>query len=311
MKSTTYFIQKRFILLSLVVASLCYSCSDFNKFELPEANSIADETPPTANFSYTQGAEDDWQVYTFGNLSDSSVDYAWDFGDGNTSTGKDVQNTYAEEGTYTVTLMASDALGKNDTYSENITVMQPEVPAAINPTILNGDFEAGQDDWKFSDFSGGTTSPFNSSSDGSNLNYDGTDNGSKTAGAKWTSGTSAGPYVSASTRYAYQALEVSPNSEYFLEYEYAIKDDGTQAPDGNRIVGSIIDGHFADGVDGVASFAVGPLVSHVGTEDLGKGNFTTVKEQFTSNASGEIAIFIFGVTDVDAYVDNVKVYPVE
>ena len=52
-------------------------------------------------------------------------------------------------------------------------------------------------------------------------------------------------------------------------------------------------------------------MSHVGNMDLGKGVFTTVQEKFTSNASGEVAILLYGVTDVDAYVDNVKVYPAE
>ena len=79
----------------------------------------------------------------------------------------------------------------------------------------------------------------------------------------------------------------------------------------NRIVGGIIDGHFDDGALGVSSYNEGPLARHVGDQNLGKGNFTTVKLEFTSNASGQIAILIYGVTNVDAYVDNVKVYPKE
>ena len=94
-----------------------------------------------------------------------------------------------------------------------------------------------------------------------------------------------------------------------MEYEYAIKDDGTQAPGDNRIIAGIIDGHFSDGADGVASFDAKPLGIHIGSEDLGKTTFSTIEVPFTSNASGEVAILIYGVTDVDAYVDNVKVYP--
>ena len=69
------------------------------------------------------------------------------------------------------------------------------------------------------------------------------------------------------------------------------------------------DCNFDDGADAIPAFDTAPLAQFVGDEDLGKGVFTLVKHQFTSNASGEIAILIYGVTDVDAYVDNVKVYP--
>lgn len=289
-----------FLFLSIFLSSCDFS------YDLPEANSIADRTPPSAGFDYRPN-DDDFTLVEFTNLSGSATTYSWDFGDGNTSTEKEPSNTFPGEGTYSVTLTASDANGASDVITREVVV--EDVFVAITPTILNGGFDDGQDNWKFSTFTGGTTSPFNSSSDGSNFNYDGTDNGSKTPGAKWTMSTSAGAYLSADTRYAYQALVVSPNTEYILEFEYAIKDDGTQAPGDNRIIAGILAGHFDDGANAVPSFDGGPIVSHVGDMDLGKGVFTLVKEQFTSNDSGEIAILIYGVTDVDAYVDNVKVYP--
>lgn len=291
-----------FILLSIFTSSC-----DFT-YELPEANSIADETPPSANFDFRPN-DNDFSTIEFSNLSGSAIEYSWEFGDGGTSTDKEPSYTYAGgEGTYSVTLTVRDGNGISDVVTRDIVV--ENIFVAITPTILNGNFDDGQDNWKFSSFSGGTTSPYNSSSDGSNLNYDGSDNGSKTPGAKWTKSTSAGDYVSSSTRYAYQALVLSANTEYILEYEYAIKNDGTQAPGDNRIVGGIINGHFDDGAAAISALdGDGPLVQFVGSEDLGKGNFTLVKQQFTSNESGEVAILIYGVTDVDAYVDNVKVYP--
>jgi len=296
-----------------IICTLCIvmtSCE--GEYVLPEAGSIADATLPSADFSFSQTDPEDFRVVTFADQSNSATDVMWDFGTGDTSTERNPSYIYeAGEGTYTVTMTVSDKNNEADAVTREIQVIEPEEPDAIVPEILNGDFDAGQDDWKFSSFTGGTTSPFNSSSDGSNNNYDGSDNGSKTAGAKWTMGTSAGAYISGSTRYAYQALTVSAETEYFLEYEYAIKNDGTQAPGGNRIIGGIIDGQFDDGADAIANYDAAPLISHIGTEDLGKGNFTLVKEKFTSNASGQIAILIFGVTDVDAYVDNVKVYPAE
>lgn len=292
--------------IGILFLSILVTSCDFG-YDLPEANSIPDETPPSAAFDFRPN-DDDFATIEFANLSNSAIEYSWDFGDGGTSTEKEPSYTYAGgEGVYSVTLTARDGNGVTDMITKDVRV--ENVFVAITPTIINGDFDNGQDDWKFSEFTGGTTSPFNSSSDGSNFNYDGSDNGSKTPGAKWTMATSAGAYLSADTRYAYQAIIVSPNIEYILEYEYAIKDDGTQAPGDNRIIGGITNGHFVDGADAITSFNADPLAQFVGSEDLGKGNFTLVKQQFTANESGEIGILIYGVTDVDAYVDNVKVYP--
>lgn len=300
------------LMVSIFMMSIFLSSCEF---ELPEANSKPDGTPPTAYFVPVES--EDFMTYNFGNLSASATDYAWDYGDGNTGTSKDGVNTYPDPGDdaveYTVTLKASDKLGVESIYSTIITVEEPPAPASIIPEILNGDFMLGQDEWKIASFTNGTTSPFNSTSDGSSFNYDGTDNGSKTAGAKWTQGTSAGEWVSSSSRYAYQAIKVSANTDYILEFEYAIKNDVATDPDGGRrIVGEILDGHFSDGADAVASSNAGDyLVRHNGTTVNGKGNFTLVKAQFTSNDSGEVSIWIYGVTPKDAYVDNVKVYPVE
>lgn len=296
----------------LFIMSLCFaSCS--NEFPLPEAGSIADATLPSADFGFSQSDAVDFRIVSFSNQSASATDVEWDFGTGDTSTDKDPLYTYeAGEGVYTVTMTVSDKNGVSDAVTRDIEIIRPEVPDAIIPAIINGDFTAEQEGWKFPNFSSGTTSPFNASSDGSSIDYDGTDTGTKTAGAKWTKGTSAEDYVSDKTRYAYQAIKVSANTEYILEFEYAIKDDDDNAPGGgNRVIGGIIDGQFSEGADGVASFNASPLVKHVGDLNLGKGNFTTVKAEFTSNDSGEIAILLYGVTNVDAYADNVKVYPKE
>lgn len=300
---------KSFFAVALTLLTLsCDPTLESLSYDLPEANSKEDVTPPSASFSATE--TEDYLTWTFGNTSSSATDYAWNYGDGNTSTGVDGENTFPDEGTYTVTLTATDKLGVSSTFSMDIVVEEPPIPAAINPTIINGDFSDGQSDWKFSSFTGGTTSPFNSSSDGSNLNYDGSDNGSKTPGAKWTNGTSSGIYRSSSSRYAYQALTVSPGREYVLEYEYAIKNDnGTNT--GAKIVGEILDGHFSDGADAIISSDAGPIVRNEGGNLLGKGNFTLVRQQFTANDSGLVSILIWGETTQDAYVDNVKVYPAE
>ncbi|MCG9791359.1 PKD domain-containing protein [Flavobacterium algicola] len=299
--------------VALMACFLLASCDptiDSLKFDLPEANSKEDLNPPIANFAATETA--DYLTYTFSNTSSSATDYTWNYGDGSSSVGKDGSNTFPAEGTYTVSLTAIDKLGKTSTFTSDIVVVKPIIPPSIIPDILNGDFSDGQDNWKFSSFSGGTTSPYNTSGDGSWLNYDGSDNGSKTAGAKWTQSTSAGVYTSSKTRYAYQAILITPNTPYILEYEYAIKTEAEQdgvAAGGNRIIGEILNGQFSDGADAIASSTAGPLAQDVGLKTLGKTTFTKVTKLFTSNATGAVSILIYGVTDVDAYVDNVKVYP--
>jgi PKD repeat protein len=248
----------------------------------------------------------------FNNLSFESIKYEWDFGGGNTSTDKDPSYTFADgEGTYAVTLTALDANNASNTVTLDVEVVDRFVPLPV--TILNGDFNGGSSDWKFETFTGGTTNPFNSSSDGSFTNYDGTDNGAKTKGAKWTKSTSAGAYLSSNTRYAYQPIIVSETLpdrtvKYILEYEYAIKTPAEQpgvAPGGNRIISEVLNAHYSDGADAVASDHVSQFIA---TEVKGKTSHTTVKQEFTTNSTGRMAIMFYAVTDVDLYIDNVKVY---
>lgn len=295
-------------LTAVLSLSSCDPTLDSLSYDLPDANSKADLTPPAASFSAAE--TDDYLTWTFGNTSASATDYAWDYGDGNSSTGLDGENTFPDEGIYTVTLTATDKLGATNTFSKEIEVKEPPIPAAINPEVINGDFSDGGGSWKWSEFTGGTKDAFNSSSDGSNINYDGSDNGGKTPGAKWTNGTSSGIYRSSSSRFAGHNLTVSPGREYILEYEYAIKNDN-DSNSGAKIVGEILDGHFTDGADALASSDAGPIVRNEGTNLLGKGNFTLVRQQFTANDSGLVSIFIWAETQQDAYVDNVKVYPAD
>lgn len=293
------------------VLLLSVSCEDSFEFDLPEAGSIADNTLPTANFDYIPNALN-FRIVEFNNLSMESTKYLWDFGEGNTSTDKDPSYTFAAgEGTYPVTLTAIDNNDASHTVTIDVEVVDKFVPIPV--TILNGDFNSGSSDWSFSSFTGGTTSAFNSSGDGSFTNYDGTDNGAKTSGAKWTSSTSIS--AGANTRYAYQAILVSPTLvdrtvKYILEYEYAIKTPAEQAgvaTGGNRIFSTVLDGHFADGAVAVAST---PLSTKVADEVKGKTSHTTVRQQFTTNGSGEVSIMFSAETLVDVYIDNVKVYAV-
>jgi PKD repeat protein len=294
------------ILLTFILCISFTSC-DFD-FELPEAGSIADKTLPTADFSFSQTDPEDFRVVTFANESRSATTYAWTFENGDTSTDKNPSYTYPSEGIYSVSLTVSDGNNVSDAVSRDIEIIRPAEPDAIDPEVINGDFGDGQDGWKISSFTDGTTSPFNSSSDGSPNDYDGNDTGAKTAGAKWTSSTSAGALFSGNSRFAYQAFTVSANTSYTFEWEHAIKNDVEDAPGGDRIVVQILDGHFSDGKDALNATV---LSESVGNMANGKGNFTILETEFESNDSGLISIWIYGVTSEDAYADNIKLYPSE
>lgn len=61
-------------------------------------------------------------IVNFVNTSTSEfTDFSWNFGDGNTSTDENPQNTYAAEGTYTVVLTASNELTSQQ-YSDTVVV---------------------------------------------------------------------------------------------------------------------------------------------------------------------------------------------
>lgn len=262
--------QSSFWKMMVLVLALSFTACDF-EYDLPEANSKADETAPTAYFTYAQGqgTEDEWKDYTFSNLSNSATDYVWDFGDGNTSTDKDGKNTYAGEGTYTVTLTSSDKLGVSSSYSETIEVVEPEAPSAIIPVILENSFEDlalpdgtgdGRDSWR-NDFGGViqiTSSPVQD-------------------------GSQAAKFPSAGDRVAYQdGIAVSPNTDYILTYYYTMK-SGT----GNLTV-NVLGGTITD----LSEVAGASLGEHVGTDTTDPDTYVKVSIPFNTGTNGTVAILI-------------------
>ncbi|GAB4413218.1 MAG: hypothetical protein OHK0039_19910 [Bacteroidia bacterium] len=73
-------------------------------------------------------------------ITDSLIAWAWDFGDGNTSTQPMPQHTYAQPGTYLVSLLASNALGCTDTALLPLVV--GSVPVAAFSDSLGADCRA-------------------------------------------------------------------------------------------------------------------------------------------------------------------------
>lgn len=108
--------KKFFLFASLVavVALLATSCKP--KVEVK------------ARFSYEQ----DGLTVKFINASKEATSYAWEFGDGETSTEKDPTHTYAALGSYNVKLTAK-ADGGEDSYTEEITLEAKSI-------VIDGDF---------------------------------------------------------------------------------------------------------------------------------------------------------------------------
>ncbi|MDC6352208.1 PKD domain-containing protein [Zeaxanthinibacter sp. PT1] len=268
----------------LITALLLVAC-DF-EYELPEAGSLDDQTPPEANFSYAQGEGDDWMVYSFSNLSSSATDFMWDFGDGNSSTELDAKNTYPGEGTYTVTLTVSDKLGASSSTSEVIEVVEPEVPAAITPVVLEHSFEDlslpdgtgdGRDSWR-NDFGGViqiTSSPVQD-------------------------GDQAAKFPSAGDRVGYQdGIAVTPNTDYVITYYYTLK---TNNP--GSITLSVLGGTITD----LAQVPDATLVAFAGTDQTSASTYVKVDLPFNTGANETISILITNEGE-EARLDNISIEP--
>jgi gliding motility-associated-like protein len=87
----------------------------------------------TCNITVNQGSIADFStegmdgttispIYKFYNLSQNAVSYAWEFGDGGTSTVANPQHTYADKGGYEVKLYTSSSAGCMDTIIRKIEV---------------------------------------------------------------------------------------------------------------------------------------------------------------------------------------------
>nr|MDJ0807338.1 PKD domain-containing protein [Gammaproteobacteria bacterium] len=81
--------------------------------------------PPVADFTFTC-------TDLSCNFTDASTDndgtvvgFAWDFGDGGTSTLQNPGHTYAAAGTYSVTLTVTDDLGATGAVTKSVSVTAP------------------------------------------------------------------------------------------------------------------------------------------------------------------------------------------
>lgn len=96
------------------------------------ADFIKIAAPPVATFTVTPGNETTVPNYTFG-FKDSSTDavsWEWSFGDGSASTLQNPNHTYANEGTYTVTLKVLNKVGCSATTFQSVRIIS--VPGNLN-----------------------------------------------------------------------------------------------------------------------------------------------------------------------------------
>ena len=106
-----------------------------------EGGSEPENSPPTADFSFTTSG----LTVDFTDLSSDSdgsvVAWKWSFGDGASSTDKSPSHTYAESGTYTVMLTVTDDNGATDSKSTDVIVTEqgtaPPVVDACDPAYGN------------------------------------------------------------------------------------------------------------------------------------------------------------------------------
>ncbi|MEO1547453.1 MAG: PKD domain-containing protein [Bacteroidota bacterium] len=126
--------NKTWIYSILILAISFFGCED---------DDDAGGTLPTLVAGFTQTVQEGTGVVTFINISENADSFAWDFGDGTTSSVIDPVKTYTT-GTYTVRLTASNAAGASDVFTDEITISIPE--AVMLPITFDGanvDYTAG------------------------------------------------------------------------------------------------------------------------------------------------------------------------
>jgi len=260
----------KFFFLSFLMIGFLTAC---DTDELPEEGSIPDETPPSADFSFA-ASPSDYQEISFANLSISSTDYAWDFGDGNTSTEANPSNAYTEDGMYTVKLTASDKLGQSSTTEKVVEITEP---AKFIPEIMNPGFDIEGDD-SYRDFwrNGELGGPI------------------QITGSPVHDGVKSAKLPSAGDRIGYQLIPVSPNTDYKLNFYYTMKDDDT-----GTLTVSILGGPVSDpGSVGESTIAFVDL-----NDQSDPGTYVPASLEFNTGIYTEVAIY-FGNVGAECRIDT-------
>ncbi|MCL1145516.1 S8 family serine peptidase [Shewanella marinintestina] len=86
---------------------------------------------PIAGFSYAVDGLNVAFTNSSSDVNDDIVSYSWDLGDGNVSTDMSPAHTYATAGTYTVSMMVTDAEGNSDSAMMDVEVFEHTITAGV------------------------------------------------------------------------------------------------------------------------------------------------------------------------------------
>lgn len=99
------------------VYKVTLKATNITKSDICEKEIVVSSAAPKAQFSYSKSE----LTVKFTNQSSNANSYYWDFGNGKTSTENDPTITYAQDGTYSVSLTAQKG-DLQDTYTQRISV---------------------------------------------------------------------------------------------------------------------------------------------------------------------------------------------
>ncbi|GAA4269340.1 PKD domain-containing protein [Hyunsoonleella aestuarii] len=280
------FSKAKLWLVALVIAGIFVSCvgDEIFRDDLPGANSKEDTVFPGANFSYASSS-DDFKIINFTNLSTEALSFAWDFGNGNTSTEKDPSFTFeAGEGTYPVSLTATDGNGITGTTTIDVIVAEgPFQPIIVEPgfeddTLPEGGGD-GRDSWRNNDLGGViqiTGSPVTFGDQGAKLP------------------------VPAGDRIGYQEITVDPEMNYDLSFWYTMLANSSDPRLIVSVLGVTENGGTFTTLEDVAN---GTIASVTVTNDDEPDVYVQQKLSFNSGSNNTVAIF-FTNGAVEARLDD-------
>lgn len=287
MKNTNHtFINIKIVLLAILVSLGVMSCvgDDFFRDELPGANSKEDTIFPSANFSYISSI-DDFRLINFTNLTSEAISFSWDFGNGNTSSEMDPSFLFeAGEGSYPVTLTASDGNGVTGTKTIEVVVaegpFQPIIqePGFEDNTLPDGGGD-GRDSWRNNALGGViqiTGSPVTFGSQGAKL--------PRPAG----------------DRIGYQEIVVEPEMNYDLSFWYTMLSGSSDPSLTVSVLGVTNNGGTFTSLEDVE---LGTIASVTVTNDDEEDVYVQQKMSFNSGTNNSVAIF-FTNGDVEARLDD-------
>ncbi len=96
---------------------------------------------PVSGFSYSVTGSDASFTDTSTDSDGTVASWDWDFGDGNTSTAQNPVNTYAADGTYTVTLTVTDDGGLTNSSNQSVTINASNVAPISSFTYVATDLQ--------------------------------------------------------------------------------------------------------------------------------------------------------------------------